>query len=413
MRPGWQVTIAACLMIGLQACSSGPTAFMAPTANAPEGASRVDMLVVTTRKPSDDPNVLFTGERGFDYLINEVAVSLPPASARTPGQVQWPKTSTPDPATEFAVLSVQRRTLDEIDPWIEKQAGADGRLMIFVHGFNTRFGAAVFRYAQIIKDSGAPVAPVLFTWPSRGGIYAYNYDRESTNFSRDALEAGLLRAAHNDKVKEITVLAHSMGAWLAMEALRQSAIREGRVPAKVTNVILASPDLDIDVFVRQFQMLGPERPKFTIFVSNDDRALRLSRLIAGNVGRLGAINPSQEPYLSLLENSGITVIDMSKLRTGDRLNHSKFAESPDVVKLIGQRLIEGQPLTDSRAGIGDHVSALAIGATKFVGSAAGVIISTPIAVVDPATRENLNSQIEGMTGAVGAPSAATQRQEPR
>ena len=113
------------------------------------------------------------------------------------------------------------------------------------------------------------------------------------------------------------------------------------------------------------------------------------------------------------ENSGITVIDMSKLRTGDRLNHSKFAESPDVVKLIGQRLIEGQPLTDSRAGIGDHVSALAIGATKFVGSAAGVIISTPIAVVDPATRENLNSQIEGMTGAVGAPSAATQRQEPR
>jgi esterase/lipase superfamily enzyme len=184
-----------------------------------------------------------------------------------------------------------------------------------------------------------------------------------------------------------------------MEALRQSAIREGRVPAKITNVILASPDLDIDVFVRQFQMLGPERPKFTIFVSDDDRALRLSRLIAGNVGRLGSISPTQEPYLSLLENSGITVIDMSKLRTGDRLNHSKFAESPDVVKLIGQRLIEGQPLTDSKAGIGDHVSAVAIGATKFVGSAAGIIISTPIAVVDPDTRDNLSSQIESMTGA--------------
>ena len=51
MRPARQVTMAACLMIALQACSSGPTAFMAPTANAPEGASRVDMLVVTTRKP--------------------------------------------------------------------------------------------------------------------------------------------------------------------------------------------------------------------------------------------------------------------------------------------------------------------------------------------------------------------------
>ncbi len=387
---------------------------MTPT-SAPEGGSRVDMLVVTTRKPSTDPNVLFTGERGFDYLIDEVAVSLPPASARTPGQVQWPRTSTPDPTKEFAVLSVQRRNLDQIDEWFEKQAGVDGRLMIFVHGFNTRFGVAVFRYAQIIKDSGAPVAPVLFTWPSRGGIYSYNYDRESTNFSRDALEAGLLRAAHNDKVKEITVLAHSMGAWLAMEALRQSAIREGRVPAKVTNVILASPDLDIDVFVRQFQMLGPERPKFTIFVSNDDRALRLSRLIAGNVGRLGSINPSREPYLSMLENSGVTVIDMSKLHALARAGGTHQFEVAtrrhrigQRLELIGQRLIEGQPLTDSRVGIGDHVSALAIGATKFVGSAAGVIISTPIALVDPATRESLGHQLDGMSdAAAGTVSAAT------
>lgn len=386
---------------------------MAPTAVVPEGASTVDMLVVTTRKPSDDPNILFTGERGFDYLIDEVAVSVPPASARTAGRVQWPKTSPPDPSKEFAVVSIQRTSLEQMDQWFQRRAGADGRLMIFVHGFNTRFGAAVFRYAQIIHDSGAPVAPVLFTWPSRGGIYAYNYDRESTNFSRDALEAGLLRASHNEHVKEITVMAHSMGAWLAMEALRQSAIREGRVPAKITNVILASPDLDIDVFVRQFQMLGPERPKFTIFVSDDDRALRLSRLIAGNVGRLGSISPTQEPYLSLLENSGITVIDMSKLRTGDRLNHSKFAESPDVVKLIGQRLIEGQPLTDSKAGIGDHVSAVAIGATKFVGSAAGIIISTPIAVVDPDTRDNLSSQIESMTGAPAGAATVPSQAGPR
>ena len=57
---------------------------MAPTANVPVGGSQVDMLVVTTRKPSDDPNVLFTGERGLDFSIDEVVVSLPPASARTP-----------------------------------------------------------------------------------------------------------------------------------------------------------------------------------------------------------------------------------------------------------------------------------------------------------------------------------------
>ena len=42
-----------------------------------------------------------------------------------------------------------------------------------------------------------------------------------------------------------------------------------------------------------------------------------------------------------------------------------------------------------------------------VGAAAGVIISTPIAVVDPQTRDNLDSQIKSMTGTPGG--AATPR----
>ncbi|OWK26464.1 hypothetical protein AJ87_04725 [Rhizobium yanglingense] len=64
-----------------------------------------------------------------------------------------------------------------------------------------------------------------------------------------------------------------MGTWLTVEALRQMAIRDGHVASKINNVILASPDLDVDVFGRQFVSLGEERPHFTIFVSRDDRAL--------------------------------------------------------------------------------------------------------------------------------------------
>ena len=78
-------------------------------------------------------------------------------------------------------------------------------------------------------------------------------------------------------------MAHSMGTWLAMESLRQMAIRDGRVQPKIKNVILASPDIDVDVFARQWTELGDKRPKFTIFVSQDDRALQVSRLISGDV----------------------------------------------------------------------------------------------------------------------------------
>jgi esterase/lipase superfamily enzyme len=60
-----------------------------------------------------------------------------------------------------------------------------------VHGFNNRFDDAVYRFAQIVHDSKVPAIPVLFTWPSRGEmkLRAYTYDRESANYSRDALES--------------------------------------------------------------------------------------------------------------------------------------------------------------------------------------------------------------------------------
>ena len=99
------------------------------------------------------------------------------------------------------------------------------------------------------------------------------------------------------------------------------------------------------VFERQYEALGTKRPHLTIFVTRDDRALGLSRLISGNLSRLGAIDPSKEPYRSFLEAHGdVSVIDLSAYKAGDPLNHGKFAASPEVVQLIGRRLVNGQAL---------------------------------------------------------------------
>ncbi|MBD4969725.1 alpha/beta hydrolase, partial [Xanthomonas citri pv. citri] len=89
---------------------------------------------------------------------------------------------------------------------------------------------------------------------------------------------------------------------------------------------------------------GKQHPRFTLFTSRDDKALALSRRISGNIDRLGQIDPSIEPYRSELEKAGITVIDLTQLKAGDRLNHGKFAASPEVVQLIGQRLVAGQTI---------------------------------------------------------------------
>ncbi len=285
--------------------------------------------------------------------------------------------------------------------WLNHSLPKSRRVMVFVHGFNNTYEDSVYRFAQIVHDSGAEVAPVIFTWPSRGSVFDYNYDKESTNYSRDALETTLRKLAEDPRVKDITVMAHSMGSWLTVEALRQMAIRDKRVNPKISDVILASPDLDVDVFSQQFRAMGKDHPRFTLFTSRDDRALRASRFISGNVDRLGQIDPSVEPYRSQLEKAGITVIDLTQLKAGDRLNHGKFASSPEVVQLIGKRLVTGQTITDSDIGLGERLGAVALGTAQGVGSAASLVVSAPIAVFDPNTRRTYNEQIDRFGRTVG------------
>lgn len=393
--------------MALAGCGGRPVGVMQAAGSVPPGTSKVDLLVATTRAADDNPAVLFSGERGTGLAVNAVDVSIPPDANRKVGQVQWPKRLPADPLKDFVTVSVDPLEGERAgETWLKTHMPKSRRVLVFVHGFNNRYEDAVYRFAQIVHDSHADVAPVVFTWPSRASIFDYNYDKESTNYSRDALEELLTRTAANPAVSDVTIMAHSMGTWLTVEALRQMAIRNGHVASKINNVILASPDLDVDVFGRQFVSLGKDRPHFTIFVSQDDRALALSRRISGNVDRLGQIDPSAEPYRSKLEAAGITVLDLTKLKGGDRLNHGKFAESPEVVKLIGDRLIAGQTITDSNVGLGEAVGAVAMGAAQTAGSAVSVAVSTPIAIFDPRTRRNYDAQLkrlgQSMNNTVGS-----------
>ncbi len=388
------------LGITLAGCASRPDGVLLPVADTAPGSSRVDMLVATTRLDTDDPGVMFSGERRpKGVAFADIAVSIPPDSVRQIGEVQWPATLPGNPATDFVTLKAQEipesRAVALFHSALAKTPKR--RVLVFVHGFNNRFQDAVYRFAQIIHDSRAPVVPVLFTWPSRASILAYGYDRESTNYSRDALEKVLQTLAQDPEVGEISVLAHSMGNWLTLESLRQMAIRNRVIAPKIKNVMLAAPDVDVDVFRTQIEDVGAVHPNFTLFVSQDDRALAVSRRIWGSTARLGAIDPEQEPYKSELASQKIQVLDLTKLRAGDQLNHGKFAESSEVVQLIGQRLVEGQTITDSRIGVGDRIAQVTVNAASAVGSAAGLVLSAPVTVVDTNSRANYNDQVKVLT----------------
>jgi esterase/lipase superfamily enzyme len=381
-----------------------------PVADSAPNSTKVDMLVATTRSRSTIQGEMFTGERALAPAFADITVSIPPANVRKIGEVAWPRRLPSNPATDFATLKADEITRDDAKKWLSASVrrSHDRSVLVFIHGFNNRFEDSVYRFAQIVKDSGVHSAPVLVTWPSRGSLLAYGYDRESTNYTRNALETLFQYLAKDPEVKEVSILAHSMGNWLALEALRQMAIRNGRLPAKFENVMLASPDVDVDVFRQQIVDMGKQHPKFTLFVSRDDRALAVSRRVWGDVARLGAIDPEQAPFKTELADSQITVIDLTKVKAGDSLNHGKFAESPEVVQLIGARISDGQTLTDSKVGLGDKILAATTSTAAAAGSAAGLILAAPVAVVDADTRDNYAGQVSGLTGPVGTPPKASE-----
>jgi esterase/lipase superfamily enzyme len=383
---------------GLAGCAS-PKGFLEPVAARAPGTSEVEMLVATTRMRTM-PAEMFSGIRGPALDFADIVVSLPPDSARQIGEVQLPRQIPGDPATDFVTLKADYNDRAQALATFRRllRSTPKKQVLVFVHGFNNRFEDAVFRFAQFVHDSGveAQVVPVLFTWPSKARVLAYGYDRESGEYSRDELESGLRFLAEDFQVGEITVLAHSMGNWVTLEALRQMAIRDGKVAQKIHNVILAAPDVGVDVAYKQIDQiyaLGARRPKFFLVTSEDDKALAISRRVWGEP-RLGSIDPNQEPDEGKLKREGIEVIDATRLRSSDPFHHGKFAENPQLARVIGQIFTPGQTLTGSRISLGEKILQTTAGATASVGHAADLVVTAPAAIVDPLTREQYGDQID-------------------
>ncbi|MCJ7995593.1 alpha/beta hydrolase [Rhizobium cremeum] len=363
-----------------------------PLASAPSDTSRISMLVATTRKSSKNPGQLYSGDRGTAISLNSVTVSIPPDKNRKIGEVQWPSRLPPNPEREFAVLDVVKAESErQILEWFRQHRNSKRQVLIFVHGFNNSYSDAVFRFAQVVHDSGTDAVPTLFTWPSRGRVFDYLYDKESANYSRRALEDLIIQAAKSPDVEDVTILAHSMGGWLAAEALRGVAMREKSIPAKVKNVILASPDIDIDVFRRQFIEMGPKRPHFAILTSTRDKALEISGWLSGGIDRVGGSD--LRPYAPILEELGVTVIDTSSIAASDPLGHNAFADSPEVVRLLGRRLA-GQSLEGSEVTFADQVG---VAAANFAGSAARVAVAAPVSIISGEAREVLKRELTPST----------------
>lgn len=154
-------------------------------------AGNHSIFVATTRQASPDAKV-FTNSRSTELNFARVNVTVP--KYHKAGQIERKKPGKPDDPTQFFTATdvVAYNGKPEFSSALSKDIAArGGRVMIFIHGYNTSFDSAVYRATQIAHDSGYPGTPVLFSWASGGSTKDYVYDRESASVARDQLEVTL------------------------------------------------------------------------------------------------------------------------------------------------------------------------------------------------------------------------------
>jgi esterase/lipase superfamily enzyme len=336
------------LALILVGCGGHRTEELLGSAVVPVAVSQISgnhsIFIATTRKRSDDPNKVFDGERSATLNFARVNVTVP--AIHKAGQIERKSRGKSDDPSKYFMASevVGYPTAPKFSKALSADIAArGGRVMLFVHGYNTGFDAAVYRLTQIVHDAGYPGTPVLFSWASGASTTSYVYDKESASAARDQLEV-TLRMLEQSGARRIDIVAHSMGTWITMETLRQMAITGDRdLGGKLGDVVLASPDIAVDVFKSQMRRYGkPDKP-FILLLSDDDRALRLSGLIAGSRPRVGDYRNAAD-----LARYGVTVVDLTNAKGSDTFNHTKFADNPALIKELGQRLRQDDGFASDR-----------------------------------------------------------------
>jgi esterase/lipase superfamily enzyme len=221
--------------------------------------------------------------------------------------------------------------LDLLKKRLNSSATFKDHAIVFVHGFNTTFDAAVYRTAQISYDLKFDGISALYSWPSKGalGLADYGYDRDSAGQAEPYLKRFLELVIQKSGATSISLIAHSMGNQLLLPVLKDL---KNATPAgvRISQIILAAPDVDRDRFEGLANEIKSIAKGVTLYAASNDRALNASMKLAGGVPRAGDV-----PIGGPLVIPGIDTIDVTSTSTDVfALNHSGYAEKSALLKDI-------------------------------------------------------------------------------
>ena len=380
------VTIASCQSIGEQKTNL--------TSNLSEGASnpnKVDIFYVTDRGAIFSETGKLTYDASRSHSLAYGVVSVIGNQSTEFGLIEpieigrFPRTPYAIQETPMGVrraddaIVAHERSVFEIQSELGKKLNSTKRkeVIIFIHGYHNTFDDAIKSTSQLCDSFGVnEYVCVSLSWPAggtQGILLGYNFDRESGEFAVADIRKAIRVISGTHQLKHIHLIAHSRGTDVLASALQQLMIEAyGSKQTigdkyKIANIILAAPDIDVDVAssklavllsdpdfsyggkINQKAILNRGNTQTTIYTSQGDKALAISNKLFGGQFRLGMLAAHLDD--KILENTPKVGnnLDLISVESdgGEFLGHSYFLANNhvrnDIVSLIRDHQKAGSP----------------------------------------------------------------------
>jgi esterase/lipase superfamily enzyme/nucleoid DNA-binding protein len=332
---GYEESITSSFRDSIQARS--PIAHMFEVSAAPPQTKKdspnyalMNVFFATDRKQNEGADIKsrFGTERGeLKYGTTQVSIPRDHKMGEIESRSIWRLEFRDDPEKHVVVLDIS--TIDKSTYYeaVAKRVNKSGKkcAFIFVHGYNVTFEEAAKRTAQMSYDLGFDGAPVFYSWPSHGSIPKYPFDEDNIIWAQTNIEMFLKDFAENSGAESIYLIAHSMGNRALTRAYISVINENPELKSRFTEIILAAPDIDADVFKRD---IAPAMHKagnpVTLYASSEDVPLKASRKFHGGHPRAG------DSGQNLMILSGVESIDATNVETGF-LGHSYYADERSVI----------------------------------------------------------------------------------
>ena len=303
----------------------------------------VKIFFATDRAPDAGGSAYYGVTRGdMSYGISDVGIPPGHVMGRQEEPSLFKFESTADENKHIKVRDVITLTRDNFLQRLTEAVAESpgGKIMIFVHGYNSEFLEANRVVAQFANDLKFAGPVLLFSWPSQGSLTGYTVDETNAEWAQADFVQLLTTLLETIQAKNIYLVGHSMGSRIIGRAM--TALASDRPDGDLIvfrDIVMIAPDIDTDVFrLDMAPRLARTGIHVTIYASSNDRALMASKAFHGypRAGETGE---------GLVVVSGVETVDASDA-AGGLLGHSYFAEDRRIMEDIFALLQTGQRADD-------------------------------------------------------------------